>query len=98
MSCWVIDIALCLVFTGLMIATSAMYSSLLAELKLRLPAALQIAPGDRTKVLWVLRRHAEIFPESHRRQLVWGLGIFAIITFLAFCAVTLACFGSATTR
>lgn len=78
----------------LVIASSMIYGNLVDELNERLPESERVSANDRTKVFWASRRYAELFPDSHRSRLAWGLGVLGLLTFIAFCIVALMCFGS----
>ena len=78
----------------LFFATSMIHRELIDKLNDRLPANQRIRAWGRPEFFWVLRRHAEMFPQSRRSRLVWSLGILGILTFIAFWIVVLTCFGS----
>lgn len=94
--CWIAVISLSAALSGLMLATSIIYGRIVDEINAPAPKDQRIRAGDRTRVFWALRRHAQMFPKSHESLLVRILAALAIFALVTLCIVALVCFGSVT--
>jgi len=84
--------------TGFMASGAYVYGSLVREINANQPFGRGINEGDRTKTFHAMRRHSHLFPASPRRRLLLSLGFLGIMSFFAFCAVLLRCFGRVITE
>jgi len=94
--CWIAIAALCVAYVSLMIATSTSYTRLVDRINATVPADQRISAANRSKVFWVLRRHAEMFPGNREPLRIRVLGALALPALVATAGLLLLCFGSVT--
>jgi hypothetical protein len=83
LGCWIAVIALFSLFTGLLAIGSAACYTILGEVNARSSADQQIGMfGANTKLFLIVRRHAQLFPDSRHRRLMWGCTIAGFVFFL----------------
>src|SRR5260370_26938382 len=82
--CWVAIFAFFTVFTSLALTSSSVFYTMLGEVNARSSSDEQIGiffVGLR--YFLILRRHAQLFPESRHRRLMWSCTIAGFVFFLA---------------
>jgi len=90
--CWVAIFAFFTVFTSLALTSSSVFYTMLGEVNARSSSDEQIGiffVGLR--YFLILRRHAQLFPESRHRRLMWSCTIAGFVFFLATLIVAVAC-------
>jgi len=94
-TCWIVIIALFALFSGLSLLVSYFFYILLRDVNARSPSDEQIGIlFANTKFFFVLRRHAELFPGSGTRRLMWGSAVAAYVSFFATTVAAFVCLGS----
>jgi hypothetical protein len=96
--CGISGLGLFLVSMSFMASAAYVYGSIVREINADEPVDRRIKEGDLTKTFYAVRRHSQLFPASHHRRLLLGLGFAGIISFCTFCVALLKCYGRFITR
>jgi hypothetical protein len=92
LGCWIAILALFSIFTSLVLISSSVFYTMLGEVNARSSRDEQIGIFFiGLRYFLILRRHAQLFPESRNRRVMWGCAVAGFIFFFATLIVAVAC-------
>ena len=93
--CWIAIFVFFSAFTSLALIASSVFYTMLGEVNARSSSDEQIGMFFvGLRYFLILRRHAQLFPESRHRRVMWGCTIAGFVFFFATLIVTAACLSS----